>query len=185
MNHGRIPSFEGHPVSGTGIKFSGAAPLDDLEGEVYGIDDVVQVIAQYRVTNVKFEVNGKGELIRVHVLTPVLMTPFSLNEDPEGEYVIRAIPHVEVKQIEKKADEPPEGVDLETGELGSSLREGESLTITTPTGESVTINAPVHPVDADNPNLATDTCETCPEGCPDCTGFYCKCLIDHEAMEDA
>lgn len=88
-----VPYFEGHPVAGTAIKMSGAIPMDDLEGAVIGIDDVVQLICQFLCINVTHVVNKDGELIRTHVLRPVIMVPKSLDPDDDaGDFVLRALP---------------------------------------------------------------------------------------------
>ena len=91
---GYIPQFEGHPVEGTVVKMSGAAPLDDLSGEVIGVDDVVQMISQFRCVAVHHKVDEKtGNLVRVQVLRPI---EFVLNpidpSDPNDNGILRALP---------------------------------------------------------------------------------------------
>lgn len=73
MMRKRIPNFEGHEVHSTAVKMSGAIPMDELNGVVMGIDDVVQMVAQFRVVNVHHNTNGDGALIRVHTLRPLMM----------------------------------------------------------------------------------------------------------------
>lgn len=94
----RIPAFEGHPVDATVIKMSGAAPLEDLEGAVIGMDDMVQLISHYRCVGVQHKVDDNtGKVIRVQVLRPILMSlvPFD-PEDPNDRGIMRAMP----RQIE-------------------------------------------------------------------------------------
>lgn len=101
-----FPSFEGHPVAGTAIQMSGAIPMDDLEGSVIGIDDVVQLICQFKCVNVHHKVNKDGELIRTHVLRPVIMIPKSLDPDDEGgDFVLRALPRPIVQSAAADEDE--------------------------------------------------------------------------------
>lgn len=89
-----IPAFEGHPVEGTLVKMSGSAPLDDLDGTVIGVDDVVQMISQFRCTGVYHRVDDKsGNLVRVQVLKPIEMAlaPIDPN-DPNDTGIMRALP---------------------------------------------------------------------------------------------
>lgn len=92
MDH--IPAFESHPVEGTMVKMSGAAPLDDLDGTVIGVDDVVQMISQFRCVAVHHKVDEKtGNLIRVQVLRPIEMALAPINpDDPDDTGIIRALP---------------------------------------------------------------------------------------------
>lgn len=89
-----IPAFEGHPVEGTIVKVTGSAPLDDLDGQVIGVDDVVQMISQFRCVGVHHRVDEKtGNLIRVQVLRPIEMAlaPIDPN-DPDDTGIVRALP---------------------------------------------------------------------------------------------
>lgn len=90
----RIPSFEGHPVDATAVKVKGTAPLDDLIDVVLGVDDVVQMISQYRCVGVWHDVDEKsGLLIRVHALKPVEMALLPIDPtDPNDDGIIRALP---------------------------------------------------------------------------------------------
>lgn len=93
MSNPQIPNYEGHPVENTAIKMSGAIPMDDLESAVIGIDDVVQLIAQFRCVGVQHTVDKDGNLTRVHVLRPMVMVPHSIDPtDPQGDFIIRALP---------------------------------------------------------------------------------------------
>lgn len=90
----KIPLFEGHPVEGgTAIKLSGAIPMDELDGVVIGIDDVVQMVATFRCVNVHHNTNGDGQLVRIQVMRPLMMDlhPFELGKD-DG--IKRALPTV-------------------------------------------------------------------------------------------
>lgn len=89
-----IPAFEGHPVEGTIIKMSGAAPLDELDGTVIGVDDVVQMISQFRCIAVHHKVDEKtGNLMRVQVLRPVQFALCPIDpDDPSDDGIIRALP---------------------------------------------------------------------------------------------
>lgn len=89
-----IPSFEGHPVEGTSVKVKGTAPLEDLQDVVLGVDDVVQMISQYRCVGVWHDVDEKtGRLIRVHALKPIEMALMPIDpSDPDDDGIIRALP---------------------------------------------------------------------------------------------
>lgn len=67
----RMPKlvFEGVPVEGTVMKISGKTPIED-DPVVVSIDDVVLLITECKVTDVRHYVNGDGQLIREQVLRP-------------------------------------------------------------------------------------------------------------------
>lgn len=95
MGQNTIPSYEGHPVQGTAIKMSGAIPMDDLEGAIIGIDDVVQLICQFRCVAVNHVADKDGNLVRVHVLRPFVMVPHAiegLSGDGPDDFIMRALP---------------------------------------------------------------------------------------------
>ena len=89
-----IPAFEGHPVDATIVKVTGTAPLDDLTDVVLGVDDVVQMISQYRCVGVSHAVDEKsGLLTRVHHIRPIEMALAPLDpSDPDDDGIIRALP---------------------------------------------------------------------------------------------
>lgn len=89
-----IPAFEGHPVEGTVVKMSGAAPLDDLDGQVIGVDDVVQMISQFRCVGIHHKVDeATGNLVRVQVLRPIEMALAPIDpSDPNDTGIVRALP---------------------------------------------------------------------------------------------
>jgi hypothetical protein len=89
-----IPAFEGHPVDASIIRVSGSAPMDDLADVVLGVDDVVQMITQYRCVGVSHAVDEKnGTLTRVHHIKPIEMTLAPIDpSDPEDDGIIRALP---------------------------------------------------------------------------------------------
>jgi len=97
-----IPDFEGHPVEATVMKMSGAAPLDDLNDTVIGVDDVVQMISQFRCIGVFHKVEEKtGALVRVQVLRPVEFALCPLDpSNPDDDGIIRAMP----RQITARAE---------------------------------------------------------------------------------
>lgn len=97
-DHTKIPDFEGTPVSSTAIKMSGALTLDDLEGEVIHMDDVVQLISQYRCVGVHHTVNDKtGEVTRVQVLRPLVSVLHPIDtSDPDDIGILRARPQGKV-----------------------------------------------------------------------------------------
>lgn len=87
-----IPNFEGHPVIATAIKMSGATPMDELSDVVIGVDDLVQMISQFRCVGIQHQVNPKtGELIRVQVLRPVEMVLLPIVEGQDNG-IARALP---------------------------------------------------------------------------------------------
>lgn len=76
-----IPQFEGHPVDGAMMKMSGAMLAEGMEDVVVGIDDIVQVVAQFKCVSVVHDVERTtGKLVRVQVLRPV-----EANLQPFGE----------------------------------------------------------------------------------------------------
>lgn len=94
MNYDAIPPFEGHPVDGTLVQMSGAAPLEDLDGEVIGVDDVVQMISQFRCVGVHHKIDkNTGKMVRVQILRPVLMALVPIDpNDPNDTGIKRAMP---------------------------------------------------------------------------------------------
>ncbi len=98
-----IPAFEGHPVEATIMKMSGAAPLDDLDDTVIGVDDVVQMISQFRCIGIHHKVDEKtGALVRVQVLRPVEMALMPIDpSNPDDDGIIRAMP----RAIEGRAEQ--------------------------------------------------------------------------------
>lgn len=101
-----IPRYEGHPVQGTAIKMSGAIPMDDLEGAIIGIDDIVQLVAQFKCVAVQHNADKDGNLIRVHVLRPMIMVPHSFDEeDPAGDFIMRALPRPVRGEVLESGDE--------------------------------------------------------------------------------
>lgn len=89
-----IPAFENHPVEAAIVKMSGAAPLDDLDDTVLGVDDVVQMVSQFRCIGVHHKVDDKtGALVRVQVLRPIEMALMPIDpSDPDDDGIIRAMP---------------------------------------------------------------------------------------------
>jgi hypothetical protein len=89
-----IPAFEGHPVDATVVRVSGSAPMDDLSEVVLGVDDVVQMITQYRCVGVSHAVDDKtGTLTRVHHIKPIEMALVPIDpNDPNDDGIIRALP---------------------------------------------------------------------------------------------
>ncbi|GAB3863244.1 hypothetical protein GCM10028801_30410 [Nocardioides maradonensis] len=92
MGQQAIPNYEGHPVNGTAIKMSGSIPMDDLEGAIIGIDDVVQLVAQFRCVAVSHQADKDGNLVRVQVLRPMVMVPHAFDEEQPDEFIMRALP---------------------------------------------------------------------------------------------
>lgn len=88
-----IPSHEGHPVSRTAVKITGKLITEDLEGVVLRQDDVVQVMAQFRVVGIHHDVEEKtGELVRTQILRPILMALVPIDpSDPADIGIIRSI----------------------------------------------------------------------------------------------
>lgn len=93
-NVNEIPPFEGHPVEATIMKMSGAAPLDELADTVIGVDDVVQMISQFRCIGIDHKVDEKtGHLIRVQLLRPIEFALMPIDpSDPNDDGIIRAMP---------------------------------------------------------------------------------------------
>lgn len=90
-----IPAFEGHPVAGAVVKLSGAMPESELTGQVLGVDDVVQMFAQFRCIAVRHKVDEKtGELIREHVLRPVDLVLAPADPSDPDSAIVRALPRV-------------------------------------------------------------------------------------------
>lgn len=84
---GTVPAFEGHPVDGAIVKFTGKTPLDDLDGEIIGVDDVVYAQVAFRCVGVEHKVGDNGLLQRVQTLRSVEMVRIALpgqsENDPE------------------------------------------------------------------------------------------------------
>ncbi len=97
MSDQTIPAFEGHPVAKTAVKITGALNTEDLQGEVLRHDDVVQVIAQFRVVGVNHIADEDGEITRIQTLRPTMMVlaPIDPN-DPDDIGIIRAMPRAKV-----------------------------------------------------------------------------------------
>jgi len=86
-----IPAFEGHPVDGVRVKMTGKVPLDNLDGEVIGVDDVVHTVTVYRCIGVHYVVDSSsGLLVREQVLSPVemMLVPFDI-DDPDDDGIKR------------------------------------------------------------------------------------------------
>jgi hypothetical protein len=91
------PSYEGHPVEGVMIKMSGSMLAEGMEDVVVGIDDIVQVVSQFRCVGVHHDVEkSTGKLIRVQILRPIeaALAPFDPS-NPED----RGILHSPVTQV--------------------------------------------------------------------------------------
>lgn len=96
MNDATIPAFEGRPVDGTMVKMSGAAPMDEaLDGQVLGMDDMVQLVSMFQVVGVHHKIDPKtGNLIRVQIIKPIEMTLKPIDpSDPNDVGIVRAIPY--------------------------------------------------------------------------------------------
>lgn len=85
-----IPEFEGQSVSKVIVKISG---LSSVEGEmpVFGIEDRVRLVGEFKCIKVGHEVDPKtGDLARVQILTPVQVAPCPFNPDnPHDDGVVR------------------------------------------------------------------------------------------------
>jgi DNA segregation ATPase FtsK/SpoIIIE-like protein len=113
-----IPAFEGHPVEGAVVKMTGKIPLDDLEFEVIGVDDLVKTVTVMRCIGVRHEVDANGRLLRVQILSPIEMArvPFDA-DDPDddgikrfpGTPVVRQLPRPGPGQVQ--GEDPPSGGD--------------------------------------------------------------------------
>lgn len=108
---GHVPAFEGHPVDGAIVKMTGKAPLDDLDGEVIGVDDLVQAVTMFRCVGVGHEVEkSTGLLRRVQLLSPIEMVRMAFeDQDPnDAEKGIKRFPGTptvpEIKQAEPDED---------------------------------------------------------------------------------
>lgn len=89
-----IPNFEGHPVAGTTIRLQGALQSDDLSDVVVSVDDVVQMISQFKVVGVNHKVDPKtGMIVREQVLKPMEAALCPIDpSNPDDDGVIRALP---------------------------------------------------------------------------------------------
>lgn len=89
-----IPDFEGHPVDATTLKISGLVDGNDLTDVVVGVDDVVQMLSQYKVVGINHRVDNKtGRIIREQTLKPVEVALVPINpNDPNDDGIIRALP---------------------------------------------------------------------------------------------
>ena len=90
----RIPSFEGHPVEGTTVKMSGSVANEELTDVVIGVDDVVQMVSQFRCIAVHHKVDPRtGLIIREQVLRPIEMALLPIDpSNPDDDGIIRALP---------------------------------------------------------------------------------------------
>jgi len=90
-----IPAFEGHPVDGTVIKFASGMDSDDLSDIVVSVDDVVQLISQFKVIGVNHKVDPKtGAIVREQVLKAVEVALCPIDpSNPEDDGILRALPH--------------------------------------------------------------------------------------------
>jgi hypothetical protein len=95
MTPDALPNFEGHPVEGTALVIkSSTMAHQELDDIVVGIDDVVQMLSQFRVVDVQHKIDERtGKLIRVQVLKPVdvVLAPIDPS-DPNDRGIIRALP---------------------------------------------------------------------------------------------
>ena len=93
MMNNRIPSFEGQVVDATSIKMSGAMPVESIdEDTVLYLDDIVQLVTQFRVVGVRHDMDDKtGNLIRVQTLRPIeaMLAPFDAS-DPDDIGILRS-----------------------------------------------------------------------------------------------
>jgi hypothetical protein len=89
-----IPDFEGHPVDGTTLKISGSVDKDDLTDVVVSVDDVVQMLSQYKVVGIYHRVDPRtGRIIREQILKPVEVALMPIDpSDPNDDGIIRALP---------------------------------------------------------------------------------------------
>ena len=99
---GHIPAFEGHPVEATIMKMSGAAPLHEMADVVIGVDDVVQMISQFRCIGIDHKVDEKtGLLVRVQLLRPMEFALMPNDpSDPDDDGIIRAMPGRSPRELE-------------------------------------------------------------------------------------
>lgn len=89
-------TYEGKPVQGVRMRFSGMAAPVDCDDRVIQVDDIVRVAIEARVTGVAHVVDPKtGELLRVQTVKPIDMEfiPWNPN-DPTDSGVIRAAQQV-------------------------------------------------------------------------------------------
>lgn len=89
-----IPHFEGHPVDATTLKISGVVDGADLTDVVVSVDDVVQMLSQYRVVGIYHRVDVKtGRIVREQYLRPVEVALVPIDPtDPDDDGIIRALP---------------------------------------------------------------------------------------------
>ena len=92
-----IPNFEGHPVDATTLKVLSGTVDGGLDDVVVTVDDVVQMLSQYKVVGIDHRVDPKtGLLVRHQTLQPVEMVLVPINpNDPNDDGVIRALPRPE------------------------------------------------------------------------------------------
>lgn len=110
-----IPQFEGHPVDGVLTEVKGKVPLhEQLEGQVIGIDDIVQVVMVMRCVDVGHAADEKtGLLLRRQVLKPVEMAlrPFN-TDDPDDIGIKHFAGTPETRQIEASDEGKAEDVEI-------------------------------------------------------------------------
>lgn len=92
MNNRRIPHFEGQVVDRAAVRLTGAIPVDAFDDTtVIGVDDIVQVIAQFRCVGVHHDTDTQGNLVRVQRLRPVSMDLMPFDEsNPDDDGILRA-----------------------------------------------------------------------------------------------
>lgn len=107
-----VPAFEGHPVDGAIVKMTGKVPLDDLDGEIIGMDDLVQTVTMFRCIGVRHEVGANGLIQRVQVLSPIEMARMAFeDQDPnDAEKGIKRFPGTPARM---ELEQASKGVDLE------------------------------------------------------------------------
>jgi hypothetical protein len=89
-----IPDFEGHPVDATTLKISGTVDGNDLSDVVVSVDDVVQMLSQYKVVGINHRVDPKtGQIVREQTLKIVEVALAPINpSDPNDDGIMRALP---------------------------------------------------------------------------------------------
>lgn len=105
-----IPAFEGRPVDGLTFKIASTASIE-LDGldSVVSIDDRVQMLSVYVVTDVRHFVNKDGKLMREHIIKPQAMATFPFDEnDPSDDGILRALPSGSVTTTNARSDSDDE-----------------------------------------------------------------------------
>lgn len=106
---GTVPAFEGHPVDGVIVKMTGKVPLDDLDDEIIGMDDLVQTVTMFRCVGVRHEVGPNGLIYRVQVLSPIEMARLAFeDQDPnDTEKGIKRFPGTPaLPELQQAPDDP-------------------------------------------------------------------------------